>query len=119
MSPRFQFPSLKRDACALARSSGAAAKDPLGRGSFAAAPDDRADPSNSGNAVAQREGTEEDRTMGGPLEGIRALDFGHAAVGPVAAAYLALLGADVIKVEPPHGDIVRRSAPPVGGMGHT
>ncbi|MBI3801693.1 MAG: CoA transferase, partial [Deltaproteobacteria bacterium] len=36
--------------------------------------------------------------MAGPLAGIRVLDFGMAAVGPLAATYLGLLGADVIKI---------------------
>ena len=58
--------------------------------------------------------------MAGPLKDIRVLDFGMAAVGPLAATYLGLLGADVIKVEHPRGDIVRRpSGPTMGGMGTT
>jgi len=43
-----------------------------------------------------------------PLEGIRVLDLGMAAVGPIAAQYLGMLGADVIKVEQPTGDLLRR-----------
>jgi crotonobetainyl-CoA:carnitine CoA-transferase CaiB-like acyl-CoA transferase len=43
-----------------------------------------------------------------PLEGIRVLDLGMAAAGPIAAEYLGVLGADVIKVEQPKGDILRR-----------
>ncbi len=43
-----------------------------------------------------------------PLEGIRVLDLGMAAVGPIAAEYLGMLGADVIKVEQPSGDLLRR-----------
>ncbi len=54
-----------------------------------------------------------------PLTGIRVLDLGQAAVGPVAAEYLAWLGADVIKVESPQGDMVRRTRPELRGMGHT
>src|SRR5262249_51778394 len=48
------------------------------------------------------------RIMQQPLEGIRILDLGMAAVGPIAAEYLGELGADVIKVEQPTGDILRR-----------
>jgi crotonobetainyl-CoA:carnitine CoA-transferase CaiB-like acyl-CoA transferase len=57
--------------------------------------------------------------MDGPLKGIRALDFGMAAVGPISAEYLGELGADVIKVESPSGDIVRRGKPTMRGMSHT
>ena len=46
--------------------------------------------------------------MKAPLEGVRVLDFGMAAVGPISAEYMAFLGADVIKIESPTGDIVRR-----------
>lgn len=46
--------------------------------------------------------------MEAPLSGIRVLDFGMAAVGPISAEYLAWLGADVIKIESPAGDMVRR-----------
>jgi len=59
--------------------------------------------------------------MEAPLSGIRVLDFGMAAVGPVSAEWMAWLGADVIKVESPAGDLVRRGghrgAP--GWAGHT
>jgi crotonobetainyl-CoA:carnitine CoA-transferase CaiB-like acyl-CoA transferase len=58
--------------------------------------------------------------MAGPLAGVRVLDFGMAAVGPLATTYLGLLGADVIKIEQPTGDIVRRpSGPTMQGMGIT
>ncbi|MGH7986249.1 MAG: CoA transferase [Candidatus Binataceae bacterium] len=47
------------------------------------------------------------------------LDFGQAAVGPVAAEWLGMLGATVIKVEAPKGDFVRRATPLIGGTGTT
>lgn len=44
-----------------------------------------------------------------PLAGIRVLDFGAFIAGPYAASILAVLGAEVVKVEPPQGgDAFRR-----------
>lgn len=44
----------------------------------------------------------------GPLSGLRVIDVGAIFAGPVAGAMLGDLGADVIKIEPPAGDDVRR-----------
>ena len=55
----------------------------------------------------------------GPLRGLLILDFGQAAVGPIAAEWLGMLGATVIKVEAPKGDFVRWATPLIGGMGTT
>ena len=43
----------------------------------------------------------------GPLQGLRVVDLSSTFMGPYATALLARLGAEVIKVEPPEGDVIR------------
>jgi CoA:oxalate CoA-transferase len=45
-----------------------------------------------------------------PLTGVRVLDLGHVFQGPYASFLMAMAGADVIKVEPPRGDMSRKRA---------
>ena len=49
--------------------------------------------------------------MGGALEGLRVLDLTLMMAGPFCTAMLADQGADVVKIEPPSGEIARSYGP--------
>jgi crotonobetainyl-CoA:carnitine CoA-transferase CaiB-like acyl-CoA transferase len=50
-----------------------------------------------------------------PLDDITVLDLSHALAGPFASTMLGDMGADIIKIEPPTGDISRAWGPPFYG----
>ena len=53
---------------------------------------------------------------GKPLQGIRVVEIGPYTAGPFTGRLLAALGAEVIKVEPPEGEVSRKWAPNFGGF---
>lgn len=55
--------------------------------------------------------------MQGSLLGIKVVDFGAFGVGPMAAGFLATMGAEAIRIEPPVGDGLMYIGTLIGGMG--
>ena len=49
--------------------------------------------------------------MNAPLAGIRIVEVGHMLAGPYCGLMLADMGAEVIKIETPEGDIGRSVSP--------
>ena len=54
--------------------------------------------------------------MGYPLKGIKVLDMSRVLAGPFAGRMLCDLGADVVKLEPPEGDVTRLWGRKVAGI---
>ena len=56
--------------------------------------------------------------MPGPLSGLRVIDLTTVIAGPFATQILGDMGAEIVKVEPPQGDIMRAPGPArLPGMG--
>jgi CoA:oxalate CoA-transferase len=51
-------------------------------------------------------------TLSSPLAGVTVIDFGQIFQGSYASVLMAKAGANVIKIEPPHGEPLRQRAPP-------
>ncbi len=51
-----------------------------------------------------------------PLADLRVIEIGHFTTAPLVARHLAMLGANVIKIEPPEGEAARRWSPHRNGL---
>ncbi len=60
--------------------------------------------------------TSESTRPAGPLEGVRVVDLTSVVMGPLATRMLGDMGADVIRVETPEGDIIRHYEPARSAM---
>ena len=65
----------------------------------------------AGDAAGVGRGRVAQSLRSGPLEGIRIIEVGHMLAGPYCGLLLADLGAEVVKIEPPEGDIARNISP--------
>ena len=61
--------------------------------------------------------TPHSETVAGPLDGLRVIDCATLFAGPLAASMMGDFGADVIKIEHPHGDPLRKMGQSKDGHG--
>lgn len=54
--------------------------------------------------------------MAGVLSDLKVIELTHMVAGPSCGQVLADLGAQVLKIEPPQGDVTRRMGPPAGNV---
>ncbi len=66
--------------------------------------------------LRMRDSEQKERDAPGPLAGVRVLSIGSSIVGPWAATLLGFLGANVVKIERPTGEYIRRLYPLQKGM---
>ncbi len=93
------------------RSEPAGAPGPQRPGAGGIDPADLAEP-----AVPADQAERSDGAGVGPLDGLRVLDLARVLSGPYVGRMLSDLGADVVKVEPPGGDVTRHWGRQVAGL---
>jgi crotonobetainyl-CoA:carnitine CoA-transferase CaiB-like acyl-CoA transferase len=58
------------------------------------------------------------REVGAPLAGVKVIEIGQYTTAPLVGKHLAALGARVVKIEPPEGEVARAWMPGLGGTSY-